>query len=150
MNLRIFASVVAFALISVKSLSAQTSPEIKPVVEAEQKATDDENVFENVEIEASVNINDWRRHLEKNLIRYIINAAQQNMKAGRYTVQVRFLVEKDGSIADVKALNDPGFGLAQGAVKTVRTGPKWVAGEVNDKKVRSYHTQSIVFIIQEK
>ncbi len=72
------------------------------------------------------------------------------MKAGQYTVQVRFLVELDGSITNVEALNDPGYGLSKGAVQVVKTGPKWTPGEVGGRKVRSYHTQPITFVISEK
>ena len=72
------------------------------------------------------------------------------MRAGNYTINVRFLIERDGRIADVKALNDPGYGLAKGSEKVVRTGPRWTPGEINGRKVRSYHTQPIIFSIQEE
>lgn len=109
-----------------------------------------EKVFEEVEIEASVDILQWRLHLEKNLLAPIEKAAKKGMKAGQYIVNVRFLVERDGSISDVRALNDPGYGLAEASVKVVRTGPKWKAGEQNGRKVRSYHTQPLTFVISEK
>jgi protein TonB len=119
------------------------------VVEA--KPVEDENkVFEKVEIEASVNVSQWRRHLESQLQRYIEDAASSGMNPGTYTVNVRFLVEKDGSITDVRSLNDPGYGLGQGAVEVVKRGPKWSPGEQNGRKVRSYHTQPITFVIQEQ
>ncbi|HUC79542.1 MAG TPA: energy transducer TonB [Flavisolibacter sp.] len=135
------------AFLSVNQLAAQSNA---IDTAAKTQTTGDEKIFEKVEIEASVNMQAWRKHLESNLLHYIENAANRNMKAGVYTVNIRFLVEKNGSISDVKALNDPGFGLAQGAVRVVRTGPKWTAGEVNGMKVRSYHTQPITFMIQEQ
>jgi periplasmic protein TonB len=117
----------------------------------ETKPVEDENkVFEKVEIEASVNVSQWRRHLESQLQRYIEDAASSGMSPGTHTVNVRFLVEKDGSITDVRALNDPGYGLGQGAVEVVKRGPKWSPGEQNGRKVRSYHTQPITFVIQEQ
>ena len=70
------------------------------------------------------------------------------MKDGMYTVQVRFLIEKDGSINDVQALNDPGFGLARAAEKVIKSGPKWEPGIQEGKVVRSYHTQPITFVIR--
>lgn len=109
---------------------------------------DDKNkVFEKVEIQASVDIDRWRQHLEKNLVGYIDDAANEGMQPGRYTVTVRFLVEKDGSINDVSPLNDPGFGLADGAAHVIKSGPKWNPGVQNGTKVRSYHTQQITFVI---
>lgn len=120
------------------------------VVEAPPAPKVDENkIFEKVEVEASVNSAQWRRHLESLLVRYIEDAASQGMAPGKYTVNVRFLVEKDGSIGDVKALNDPGYGLARGAVDAIRKGPRWSAGEQNGQKVRSYHTQPITFVIND-
>ena len=62
-------------------------------------------------------------------------------------MEVRFVVEKDGSISDVKALNNPGYGLAGGAVKVVQSGPAWTAARQNGKRVRSWHTQPISFVI---
>jgi protein TonB len=120
----------------------------KGVVEA-PKVEDENKVFEKVEIEAQVDMKQWRRHLENQLQRYIEDAASQGMAPGQYTVQVRFLVEKDGSITDVKALNEPGYGLAKGAVDVVKRGPRWSPGEQNGRKVRSYHTQPITFVVSD-
>lgn len=117
---------------------------------AQQADTVKQNLFEKPEIEASVDAKAWVKHLQENLPAYLEEAVRKGMRKGKYIVNVHFLVEKDGSISDVKALNDPGFGLALGAVRTVRTGPKWQAGEVNGQKVRSYHTQPITFAIAEK
>ena len=118
-------------------------------VVAAPKVEDENKVFEKVEIEASVDTKQWRRHLESQLQRYIEDAASQGMNPGQYTVQVRFLVEKDGSITDVKSLNDPGYGLGKGAEDVVKRGPKWSPGEQNGRKVRSYHTQPITFVVSE-
>lgn len=120
------------------------------VVEAPKPVEDENKIFEKVEIEASVNMSQWRRHLENQLQRYIEDAANSGMSPGQYTVSVRFLVEKDGSITDVKALNDPGYGLAKGAEEVVKRGPKWSPGEQNGRKVRSYHTQPITFVISDQ
>lgn len=120
----------------------------KGIIEV-KKEEDENKIFEKVEIAASVNISQWRRHLERNLMRYIEAAAYDGMEPGQYTVNVRFLVEKDGSISKVQALNDPGYGLGKGAVQVVKSGPKWSPGEQNGRKVRSYHTQPITFVIME-
>ena len=107
----------------------------------------DTSTFQKVEIEASVDAKAWIDHLQKELQRPIEKAAKKGMKAGTYTVQVKFLVEKDGSIADVQALNDPGYGLGKAAENVIRTGPKWQPGIQDGKVVRSYHTQPITFVI---
>ncbi|MGZ5286800.1 MAG: energy transducer TonB [Flavisolibacter sp.] len=129
---------------------------IPPVVE-ESKGTvqgpvfDENEIFQKVEIEAKVDQRQWRRHLESQLQRFIEDAASQGMNPGQYTVHVRFLVERDGSVADVSVVgSDPGYGLGKGAVEVVRKGPKWSPGEQNGRKVRSYHTQPITFVIAEE
>ncbi len=129
---------------------------IPPVVE-ESKGTvqgpvfDENEIFQKVEIEAKVDQRQWRRHLESQLQRYIEDAASQGMNPGQYTVHVRFLVERDGSVADVSVVgSDPGYGLGKGAVEVVKKGPKWSPGEQNGRKVRSYHTQPITFVIAEE
>jgi len=73
------------------------------------------------------------------------------MEPGTYTVQVRFLVERDGSVADVSIVgSDPGYGLGKAAMDVIKKGPKWNPGIQNGKQVRSYHTQPITFVIQEQ
>lgn len=116
---------------------------------SQSKEDGQEPIFEKVDVEASVDAKEWILHLQKTLQAPIEKAAKKGMKAGTYTVNVRFLVEKDGSINLVRAENNPGYGLAKAAEKALRTGPKWKPGEQNGKKVRSYHLQPITFVIQE-
>jgi len=135
----------------IKDLDIAVPPPIdqgKKVVEEPKE--DPNQIFQKVEIEATVDPKQWTRHLQSHLQRYIEDAANNGMDPGTYTVQVRFLVERDGSIADVQSLNDPGFGLAKAAVDVVKKGPKWSPGIQNGKPVRSYHTQPITFVIQEQ
>jgi hypothetical protein len=40
-------------------------------------------------------------------------------KRGKYTVIVQYVVAKDGHIADVKCLNDPGYGMYQEAIRVI-------------------------------
>ena len=143
-------STVIFAS-SVKAQQSTTDnrPGNSVVADSTSMANDgDKTIYTKTEVEATVDKKIWRRHLESRLMEPIINAAKGGMQPGKYTVNVQFIIEKDGSLSDVKALNDPGFGLAKSAVKVVQTSPKWTAAEQNGKKVRSYHTQPIFFFIQ--
>jgi protein TonB len=110
---------------------------------------DEQEVFDKVEIEASVDKDAWKKHLEKELLPAIENAAKKGMKPGHYIVMVRFLIERDGSISEAKAMNNPGFGLAKASVNVIKSGPRWNAGEINGRKIRSYHTQPITYVISE-
>ncbi len=104
-------------------------------------------VFKKPEVEASVDKNEWRSFLEKNLQSVIENAAKEGMPPGQYTVNIRFIVKKDGNITDFKALNDPGYGLVQKLLEIIPNSPKWKPAKQNGKAVNSYHTQPITFVI---
>jgi protein TonB len=121
-----------------------------PVVKEVNIKDLDSSVFDKLEVEASVDPISWRKHLEKELMPVIENAAKKGMKPGHYIVTVRFLVERDGSISEAKALNNPGFGLAKASEKVIKSSPKWTPGEQNGRKVRSYHTQPITYVISEQ
>jgi protein TonB len=106
-----------------------------------------DGIFQKVEVEASIDPTSWRKHLQEKLLPYLEKATRKGMKPGKYTVDVRFLVDKNGSISQVKALSDPGFGLAKAAEIVLKSGPKWTPGKVNGLAVKSYHTQPINFVI---
>ena len=84
------------------------------------------------------------KFLQKNL-RYPADA-QENSIAGR--VVVSFVVEKDGSVSNIKVIKGIGFGCDEEAVRVLRKSPKWQAGEQNGKKVRVQYTVPIAFNLQ--
>ena len=111
---------------------------------------DDESelkVFEKLEIEATFpGGNDaYKAFLQKNLDTTI--PKKNGAPAGTYFVNVRFLVLKDGSITDVRALNTPGYGMEKEAVRVIIASNKWNAGEQNYWWVNSYKTQPIAFVV---
>lgn len=88
----------------------------------------------------------WKRYLEKNLSPDdVIN---QGAPPGLHTVRVQFVVDKEGNISDVQALNDPGFGMADQAVSVIKKGPKWKPALQNGRNVNYRAIQSIGFNIQ--
>ena len=108
----------------------------------------DSLVFMKVEIEPSVDVRAWKAHLEKNMDHYIKKASEQKIPAGQYTVMIHFLVEKNGSVTGVTALNDPGYGLGRAASTLVQTGPKWKPGQQNGRLVRAYKKHPVTFVIE--
>lgn len=52
------------------------------------------------------------------------------------TVVVQFVIEKDGSLTDVKIVRDPGGGLGQEAERVIKMMPKWKPGTQKDSPVR--------------
>lgn len=51
-------------------------------------------------------------------------------------VFVSFVVEKDGSLTDIKVVRDIGYGTGKEAERVLRKSPKWTPAEQNGKKVR--------------
>ncbi|WP_264511076.1 energy transducer TonB [Flavobacterium sp. N1719] len=51
-------------------------------------------------------------------------------------VFVSFVVEKDGSLTDIKILRDIGYGTGKEAERVLRKCPRWTPAEQNGKKVR--------------
>ncbi len=60
-------------------------------------------------------------------------------------VYVQFIVEKDGTITDVKVRRGTNTGLDNEAVKVIEKMPNWLPGSVRGKKVRVKQTIPITF-----
>ena len=91
----------------------------------------------------------WRRFLEKGLQRMLeAKANSREWPAGQRTVVVRFVVEKDGSLSELKPLTQYGKGMEEEVVNLLKRSPKWTPGRQRGQLVRSYHTQPLTFVIQ--
>ena len=114
----------------------------------EEKKEDDENkIFDKVEIEAAFPGGDigWRKYLTNTLN---ANAPVDNgAPAGRYTVYVQFIVDKEGNISDVRSLTNNGYGMEEEAVKVIKKGPKWTPAVQNGRQVKAYRKQPITFVV---
>lgn len=59
------------------------------------------------------------------------------------TIHISFIVEKDGSLSDLKVIKDPGHGLGMAAIELLKTSPKWNMGIQNGRAVRVQYTLPI-------
>ena len=60
-------------------------------------------------------------------------------------IYVSFVIEKDGSMTDIKVLKDPGYGLGQEAIRVLKSlKTKWEPGIINGKSVRTSYNLPIV------
>lgn len=117
---------------------------VEPVVKEPEPPKEDNKVFDVVEQAPQFlggNLNKWL----SNNIRYP-EAAQQNGVSGRVIVQ--FVVERDGSITDVKVVKGVDKDLDAEAVRVVKKMPKWQPGKNNGHPVRTKFTLPINFTIQ--
>lgn len=59
------------------------------------------------------------------------------------TVEVSFVVERDGSLTDIKVLRDLKFGTGEEAVRVLKRAAKWTPGIQNGRPVRVAYTLPI-------
>lgn len=121
--------------------------EIKNEVVVEEKKPEPEKIFTAVEESPKFPGGDKAMYefLSKN-IRYPEMAAQNNIQ-GRVTVQ--FVVEKDGSIGEVKVVRGKDPDLDKEAVRVVKSMPKFIPGKMNGQAVRVWYTLPINFKLQQ-
>lgn len=81
------------------------------------------------------------RYLQENL-KYPQMARESGIQ-GR--VFVTFVVERDGSITDVKILRGIGGGCDEEAIRVIQNMPKWVPGKQRGKPVRVQFNMPILF-----
>ncbi|TDS64349.1 energy transducer TonB [Myroides indicus] len=65
------------------------------------------------------------------------------MNVEKIQVILSFVVEKDGSLTDIRILRDPGYGAGAEAIRVLKTMPNWKAAMQNGKNVRSQFTLPI-------
>lgn len=88
----------------------------------------------------------WRSFLQQNLRGDA--PVEKNAGPGTYTVIVRFVVNDDGSLGDIEAENDPGFGMAEEAMRVLKKSPKWKPAVQYGRYRRVIRRQPITFEIQ--
>lgn len=64
------------------------------------------------------------------------------------SVNVTFVVERDGSLSDIKALGNPDPILVKEAVRVMKSSPRWESGRQDNRPVRVQYTVPIVFKLQ--
>ena len=72
--------------------------------------------------------------------------AQENGTQGRVIIQ--FVVERDGTISDVRVARGVDPGRGRDAVRVVKSMPKWIPGKQNGKAVRVKFTVPVMFRLQ--
>ena len=58
-------------------------------------------------------------------------------------VIIQFVIEKDGSLTDIKTIRDLGHGTGEEAIRILKNSPLWIPGEQEGKKVRVLYSLPI-------
>lgn len=80
-------------------------------------------------------------------LKYPEAAIESNVEGA---VVISFVVERDGSIGDVKVLRGIGFGCDEEAVRVVKSMPNWTPGQQGGKAVRTSFNLPIRYKLQDK
>ena len=122
--------------------------EIKYVpVEVEEEEPEEQTIFEVVE-----EMPQFPEGGQAGLMKYLSSnikyptIAQENGTQGRVTVQ--FVVNRDGSIVDVKVLRGVDPYLDKEAIRVISSMPKWIPGKQRGKPVRVKYTVPVMFRLQ--
>jgi protein TonB len=120
--------------------------EYVPVAQEEEKAVEEQQIFLVVEEMPSYpgGEQEMYRFISQN-IEYPRMAKESGI-SGR--VFVTFVVEKDGSVTDVKVLRGIGGGCDEEAIRVIKSMPKWKAGKQRGKAVRVQYRMPIKFTLQ--
>lgn len=129
-----------------QELEKQENIEITPVTVEEEEEEKEDEIFQVVEQDPEFpgGIEALYKFIQSNL-KYPQLARDNNIE-GRVFVQ--FVVEKDGSVSNVKAARDIGGGCGAEAVRVVKSMPKWAPGKQRGKAVRAAYTLPVVFKLQ--
>jgi|SRR5688572_4921405 len=107
-------------------------------------AQEDEKVFEKIEVNATTDQKKWNEHINRKS--QLPDSSLKNIPPDTYKVNVQFVIDVHGNLSQIKALNDPGYGLAKKALNAVSTyNGEWKPANQCGRNVKAYRTQSIVF-----
>lgn len=118
-------------------------PKVEVVEEVEEE--EEQIIFMVVEESASFpgGIQEMTNFIKNNL-----KYPQQARETGTQgKVFVTFVVEKDGSLTDVKVLRDIGSGCGEEAVRVVKSMPKWKPAKQRGKPVRMQFNLPVAFTL---
>lgn len=146
------AKIATFTQEGVKDETVVAPPVEKITKVAKATIVDDEidRVFTTVQIPATYDGGPeaWRKYLERNLNSGL--PSQNGAPIGSYTVTVSFIVDRTGTISDVKAENDPGHGTKEEAIRVIKKAPNWKPAIQNGRVVIYRHKQNITFRVSEE
>ena len=134
-KLTLIAAFISFSI----GVTAQTTD--KPLVKENEK------VYTSVQIQAEFpgGITSWGKYLQRKLNNSL--PAENGAPPGKYTVTVDFIVSDDGTISDVVAENNPGYGTAEEAIRVIKSGPSWKPAIQNGHNVNYRVRQAITFVV---
>ncbi len=89
---------------------------------------------------------EWVKFLQNNLRPNvpIIHGAP----SGHFTVMVQFIVDKNGSITDLKSLTNLGYGMEEEVKRIILKAGKWEPARQDGRLVKAYLRQPVIFVVE--
>ncbi len=114
---------------------------------ANADATNKERAFDFVSVDEKPEFPDgikaFYSYLGKS-IKYPKEAVEKNIQGKVFT---QFVIEKDGSVSNIKVMSGPGYGTNEEALRVLEQSPKWNPGKKNGAPVRVMYFMPISFTL---
>ncbi|MDE3143798.1 MAG: hypothetical protein KGL19_06570, partial [Bacteroidota bacterium] len=79
-------------------------------------------------------LNEWLKYLSRNLNRDL--PIENGAPAGKYSVLVDFLIDENGNIIEINALNNPGYGTKEEAIRVIKKSKAWKPAISENKPIQ--------------
>lgn len=119
-----------------------TASEIK--VDAEVIEEDPTKIYTSVQVQPEFpgGMAGFSKYVQKN---YRVPEVDDDVSGN---VIVNFVVERDGTLTDIKVVRDLGYGTGKEAIRMLKSAPKWKPGIQNGKPVRVSYNLPIRLVIK--
>ncbi len=133
-------------LITGNLCNAQTTlPATQPVGSSNPLPKSSEDLHTWVEAQFPGGPQAWNDFIYRNLNLNV--PSNNNAPVGEYLGVVSFLVQKDGSVAGVKTITNPGYGTGGEVVRVFKKSPKWMPATRDGVPVTYSQKQKITFLV---
>lgn len=135
-------------LVTTYCVNAQETPPPPVADSMSQYSKDTIGIFEKVEVEASYPGGDlaWRKFLQLNLnANAPLKDIRRNTRNFKQTAICQFIVCKDGTICDIKVVNDVLPSIKKEVERVIKLSGNWIPAEQNGQKVKAYRKQPVTF-----
>lgn len=143
---------LSFLLLIVYTTDAQDGPPPPPPVadSLDQYSKDSVGIFQKVEVEASFpgGFPAWKKFLERNLnANAPLKDLPRKTKYFEQTAICQFIVCKDGTICDIKVVNNVLPSIKKEVERVIKLSGNWVPAQQDGKKVKAYRKQPVTFVV---
>ncbi len=121
---------LGFLLAGISSFAQETT--IQP--------TEDNNIYSKESLDAPP---EFVGGMQKFYMHIAKNFRVPEVKGAQGTIYSTFVIEKDGSLSDIKVIKDVGYGTAEETLRVLKSCPNWKPGMQNGKIVRTQYSLPI-------